>query len=55
VLDGSLRTFADPAEAATVLYTQVSYTYLHLVREHGWPAERATAAVIDLAVGGLCA
>ncbi|MCW3066669.1 MAG: transcriptional regulator [Solirubrobacterales bacterium] len=52
-LDGSLRTFADPAEAATVLYTQVTYTYLHLVREHRWSAERATAAVIDLTTGGL--
>jgi AcrR family transcriptional regulator len=52
-LDGSLRAFADPDEAATVLYTQVSYTYQHLRREHGWPAERVTAAVLDLALGGL--
>ena len=52
-LDGSLRAFADPDEAATVLYTQVSSTYLHLRREHGWPAERVSAAVLDLALGGL--
>jgi AcrR family transcriptional regulator len=52
-LDGSLRTFPDPEVAATVLYTQVTYTYLHLRREHGWTAEDTTAAVIDLAVGGL--
>src|SRR3954465_15488575 len=52
-LDGSLRTFPDPRLAATVLYTQVTYTYLHLRREHGWTAEDTTAAVIGLAVGGL--
>jgi AcrR family transcriptional regulator len=52
-LDGSLRAFTEPDEAATVLYTQVSYTFLHLRREHGWPAERATAAVLDLALGGV--
>jgi AcrR family transcriptional regulator len=52
-LDGSLRTFPDPQLTATVLYTQVTYTYLHLRREHGWTAEDTTAAVIDLAVGGL--
>jgi hypothetical protein len=52
-LDGSLRSFSDAEVAATVLYTQVTYTYLHLRREHGWTAEDTTAAVIDLAVGGL--
>jgi AcrR family transcriptional regulator len=51
-LDGSLRTFADPDEAATVLYTQVSYTYLHLRREHRWSAERATRAVTEHALLG---
>ncbi len=51
-LDGSLRTFTDPEEAATVLYTQVSYTYLHLRREHRWPAERATRAVTEFALRG---
>jgi GNAT superfamily N-acetyltransferase len=52
-LDGSLRTFPDPDEAATVLYTQVSYTYLHLRHEHRWPAERATRAVTELAPQGV--
>ncbi len=52
-LDGSLRTFPDPEQAATVLYTQISYTYLHLRREHRWAAERTTAAVIDMAIDGL--
>jgi len=52
-LDGSLRAFADPDEAATVLYTQVTYTYLHLVREHRWPAERATRVVTEFALHGI--
>jgi AcrR family transcriptional regulator len=52
-LDGSLREFADTEEAATVLYNQVCWTYQHLRRDHRWPAERATRAVIDLAVGGV--
>jgi AcrR family transcriptional regulator len=52
-IDGSLRAFADVEEAATVLYVQVSYTYLHLRHEHRWPAERATGAVIELALRGL--
>jgi AcrR family transcriptional regulator len=52
-LDGTLRTFPDPDETATVLYTQISYTYLHLRREHRWPAERATRAVCELALVGV--
>jgi hypothetical protein len=52
-MDGSLRAFADREDAATVLYTQVPYTYLHLRQEHRWPAERAAAAVVELAVGGV--
>jgi AcrR family transcriptional regulator len=52
-LDGSLRPFADADEAATILYVQISYTYLHLRREHRWSAERTTRAVVDLALEGL--
>jgi hypothetical protein len=52
-LDGSPRTFPDPDETATVLYTQISYTYLHLRHEHRWPAERATRAVTELALQGI--
>lgn len=52
-LDGSLRAFPDPEEAATVLYVQISYTYLHLRREHRWSAERAAAAVVEMAIRGL--
>jgi hypothetical protein len=49
-LGGALREFEEPEQVATVLNTQVSYTYLHLRREHGWPADRATSAVT---IGGL--
>jgi AcrR family transcriptional regulator len=52
-LDGSLRRFADPEATATVLKAQVQGTFLHLRREHRWPAERATEAVVDLAMRGL--
>jgi hypothetical protein len=44
---------SDPEETATVLYTQVSCTYLHLRHEHRWPAERATRAVTELALQGI--
>jgi AcrR family transcriptional regulator len=52
-VDGSLRKIVNAQEAATVLYTQISYTYLHLRREHGWSARRTTRAVTDLAFAGL--
>jgi hypothetical protein len=52
-LDGSLRTLSDPDEAATVLYAQVSCTYLHLRQEHRWAAQRATRAVTELALQGV--
>ncbi len=53
--DGSLRAVADPVETATVLYNMVSHTYRHLRRGHGWPAERARAGVLDLALQGVAA
>jgi AcrR family transcriptional regulator len=52
-LDGSLGSRPNPEETATVLYVQVSYTYLHLRNEHRWSSKRATRAVIDLALNGL--
>jgi len=50
--DGSLRP-VDPVETATVLYNQVSWTYRHLRRGHGWPRERARRGVLDLALNGV--
>ena len=47
------RAVAVPQETATVLYVQITYTYRHLAREHGWPAERTTRAVVDLAMASL--
>lgn len=52
-VDGTLRSLADPLETATALYTQVTYSYTHLRREHGWSAERATLHVVDLAEHGV--
>lgn len=50
--DGSLREL-DFAETATVLFNLVGWTYLHLRTGHGWSSERASGAVLDLAVNGL--
>jgi len=52
-LDGSLRVFPDPEQAATVIYVQVTNAFQHLRREHRWSTERASAAVVDLAMGGV--
>jgi AcrR family transcriptional regulator len=51
--DGSIRTVADPAETATVLFNLVSHTYRHLRRGHGWPPERARQGVLTLALDGI--
>lgn len=48
----SLRD-VDPVETSTVLFNSVGWTYIHLRSGHGWPATRASRAVIDLALRGL--
>ena len=53
--DGSLAPSPDPAETATVLFNLVGWTYLHLRSGHGWPAERATRALVDVALDGVAA
>ena len=52
VVDGTLRE-SDAEETATVLFNLVGWTYIHLRAGHGWNAERAQAAVLDLALNGL--
>ena len=52
VADGSLRT-PDPEEAATVLFNLVGWTYVHLRTGHRWPPERASRAVVDVALSGV--
>lgn len=54
VADGSLRPL-DPLETATLLFNLVGWTYLHMRTGHGWPPERATAAVLDPILHGLLA
>ncbi len=51
--DGSLRTVDDLAETAEVLFNAAGWTYVHLRRSHGWPADRAAAAVTDLQLAGV--
>ena len=52
VADGTLRAL-DPVEAATVLFNQVGWTYVHLRTGHGWKPARARAATLDMALHGL--
>ena len=50
--DGTLRDL-DPAEAATVLFNLVGWTYIHLRSGHRWRAERARRATRDIALRGV--
>lgn len=52
--DGSLRSL-EPREYATVLFNLVGWTYIHLRTRHGWAAERARSATLDVALNGLAA
>ncbi len=52
--DGTLRG-VDPTEYATVVFNLVGWTYLHLRARHGWRAERACHATLDVALHGLAA
>jgi len=52
--DGTLRLRGpDPDSTATVVFNQVGWTYLALRVGQRWPADRATDAVVDLALNGL--
>ena len=53
--DGTLRATDDPEERATVLFNLVGWTYLHLRGGHGWDPERASNAVVDVALEGVAA
>jgi AcrR family transcriptional regulator len=52
VEDGTLVA-DDAAEVATLLVNAVDRTYRHLRAAHGWPAERARSAVLELVLGGV--
>jgi AcrR family transcriptional regulator len=52
IADGTLRD-ADPAELATVLFNLVGWTYIHLRTGHRWPPQRASAAVLSVALHGV--
>jgi AcrR family transcriptional regulator len=52
--DGTLRD-GDAEERATVLFNLVGWTYLHLRGGHGWSPQRATDAVVDVALKGVAA
>lgn len=49
--DGTLRAL-DPGEYATVLFNLVGWTYIHLRTRHGWRADRARTATLEIALDG---
>ena len=49
-LDGTLRTSADPDEAAAVMFNVVGWGYVHLRHSQQWPADRARPAVVNFAL-----
>ena len=53
--DGTLDPGDDVTETATALFNLVSWTYLHLRAEHGWAAERAERATLNLVLRGALA
>ncbi len=50
--DGTLREL-DPGEYATVIFNLVGWTYIHLRARHGWRADRARRATLEIALHGL--
>lgn len=53
--DGSLRGFANFAEAATVLFNLAGWTYVHLRTGHHWGVRRARSATVDFALSSVLA
>jgi AcrR family transcriptional regulator len=51
--DGSLPPSDDAIETANVAFNAVAWTYVHLRGRHEWPAETATARVVDLVLNGI--
>lgn len=45
----------DPLEGATVLFNLVGWSYIHLRTGHGWGADRARRATLELALHGALA
>lgn len=52
--DGSIRQL-DLDDTAELLFNQVGWSYVHMRRTHGWPADRCRRLVVDLAVAGVAA
>jgi AcrR family transcriptional regulator len=51
--DGSLPAVGDAVETADVAFNAVAWTYVHLRGRHDWPADLATARVVDLVLNGI--
>ena len=53
VADGSLTLAHDEVTAADLAFNAVAWPYVHLRGRHGWPVEKARAAVVDVVLNGI--
>ncbi len=53
VADGSITLADEPVTTADVAFNAVAWPYVHLRGRHGWPAEKARAAVVGLVLNGI--
>lgn len=53
VADGSLTLARDEVTTADLAFNAVAWPYVHLRGRHGWPTEKAKAAVLDVVLNGI--
>ena len=51
--DGSLPATGDPDERASLAFNGVAWTYTHLRKHHGWPADKARWKVVTMIMDGV--
>src|SRR5262249_17386314 len=51
--DASLPPIDDPVLTADVAFNAVAWPYVHLRGHHGWPAEKARAAIVGVVLDGI--
>src|SRR5437763_8795870 len=53
VADGSLTLRDDEITTADVAFNTIAWPYVHLRGRHGWPADKAKAAVVGVVLNGI--
>ena len=53
VADGSLALRDDEITTADVAFNTIAWPYVHLRGRHGWPADKAKAAVVGVVLNGI--